>query len=119
MIVYDDVETNEKIRMYDTRVERPPHHDTFAEFHYSYHYGDIYIPYIKQEEPLRGECQHFLECIEKGAEPLTSGHKGLELVKILEAASASLKQQGAPVKLSRHQDVPEKISEPVRHAIAA
>jgi predicted dehydrogenase len=119
MIVYDDVETNEKIRIYDTRVERPPHHDTFAEFHYSYHYGDIYIPYIKQEEPLRGECQHFLECIEKGAEPLTSGHKGLELVKILEAASASLKQQGAPVKLSRHQDVPEKISEPVRHALAA
>jgi predicted dehydrogenase len=119
MIVYDDVQTNEKIRIYDTRVERPPHHDTFAEFHYSYHYGDIYIPYIKQEEPLRGECQHFLECIEKGAEPLTSGHKGLELVKILEAASASLKQQGAPVKLSRHQDVPEKISEPVRHALAA
>jgi predicted dehydrogenase len=119
MIVYDDVETNEKIRIYDTRVERPPHHDTFAEFYYSYHYGDIYIPYLKQEEPLRGECQHFLECIEKGAQPLTSGHKGLELVKILEAASASLKQQGAPVKLSRHQDVPEKISEPVRHALAA
>lgn len=119
MIVYDDVQTNEKIRIYDTRVDRPPHHDTFAEFHYSYHYGDMYIPYLKQEEPLRGECQHFLECIEKGNEPLTSGHKGLELVKILEAASASLKQQGAPVKLSRHKDVPEKISEPVRHALAA
>jgi predicted dehydrogenase len=119
MIVYDDVQTNEKIRIYDTRVERPPHHDTFAEFHYSYHYGDMYIPYLKQEEPLRGECQHFLECIEKGAEPLTSGHQGLELVKILEAASASLKQQGAPVKFSTHQDVPERISEPVRPALAA
>jgi predicted dehydrogenase len=119
MIVYDDVQTNEKIRIYDTRVERPPHHDTFAEFHYSYHYGDMYIPYLKQEEPLRGECQHFLECIEKGAEPLTSGHQGLELVKILEAASASLKQQGAPVKFSTHQDVPETISEPVRRALAA
>jgi predicted dehydrogenase len=119
MIVYDDVETNEKIRIYDTRVERPPHHDTFAEFHYSYHYGDIYIPYIKQEEPLRGECQHFLECIEKGAEPLTSGHKGLELVKILEAASASLKQQGAPVSFSRHQEVPERRSESVRPAALA
>jgi predicted dehydrogenase len=119
MIVYDDVQTNEKIRIYDTRVERPPHHDTFAEFHYSYHYGDLYMPYIKQEEPLRGECQHFLECIEKGVEPLTSGYKGLELVKILEAASASLKEQGAPVKFSRHPDVPEKISESVRRALAA
>jgi predicted dehydrogenase len=119
MIIYDDVQTNEKIRIYDTRVERPPHHDTFAEFHYSYHYGDMYIPYLKQEEPLRGECQHFLECIEKGAEPLTSGHKGLELVKILEAASASLKEQGAPVKFSKHHEVPERRSESVRDALAA
>jgi predicted dehydrogenase len=119
MIVYDDVQTNEKIRIYDTRVERPPHHDTFAEFHYSYHYGDMYIPYIKQEEPLRGECQHFLECIEKGVEPLTSGHKGLELVKILEAASASLKDQGAPVKFSRPHELSERKSESVRPALAA
>jgi len=119
MIVYDDVQTNEKIRIYDTRVERPPHHDTFAEFHYSYHYGDMYIPYLKQEEPLRGECQHFLECIEKGTEPLTSGHKGLELVKILEAASASLKHQGAPVNFSKHPDVPESRSESARPAALA
>ncbi len=99
MIVYDDLETHEKIRIYDVRVERPPHHDTFAEFHYSYHYGDIYIPYLKQEEPLKAECQHFLECIEKGQAPLTSGNEGLELVRVLEAASASLRAQGAPVTL--------------------
>jgi predicted dehydrogenase len=55
MIVYDDLEPNEKIRIYDVRVERPPHYDTFAEFHYSYHYGDSYIPHIQQEEPLRVE----------------------------------------------------------------
>jgi predicted dehydrogenase len=119
MIVYDDLETNEKIRIYDTRVERPPHHDTFAEFHYSYHYGDIYIPYLKQEEPLRGECQHFLECIEKGTEPLTSGHKGLDLVRILEAASTSLKNQGAPVKFSRYNELQERASNSVRAALAA
>jgi predicted dehydrogenase len=101
MIVYDDLETNEKIRIYDMRVERPPHHDTFADFHYSYHYGDSYIPYIKQEEPLKLECRHFLDCIEKGTKPLTSGLEGLELVKILEAASASLKDHGAPVTFPR------------------
>jgi predicted dehydrogenase len=112
MIVYDDLETHEKIRIYDARVERPPHHDTFAEFHYSYHYGDIYIPHLKQEEPLKVECQHFLECIEKGTIPLTSGYKGLELVKILEAASASLKDQGAPVMFSRSRELPVWESRP-------
>ncbi len=66
MIVYDDLQTIEKIRIYDVRVERPPHYDTFAEFQYSYHYGDSYIPHVKQEEPLKVECQHFLDCIAEG-----------------------------------------------------
>src|SRR5947208_11047808 len=68
MIVYDDLKTHGKIRVYDVRVERPPHYDTFAEFHYSYHYGDSYIPHIQQEEPLKTECQHFLDCIVKGTD---------------------------------------------------
>lgn len=100
MIVYDDVSPLEKIRIFDTRVERPPHYDTFAEFHYAYHYGDVYIPYIKQEEPLKNECQHFLDCIQHGTQPLTSGDDGLELVRILEASSESLKKGGAPIGLS-------------------
>src|SRR5881296_2385953 len=91
MIVYDDLRTREKIRIYDARVERPPHYDTFAEFQYSYHYGDSYIPYLHQEEPLKLACQHFIECIKTNSEPLTNGRRGLELVRILEAASASLK----------------------------
>ena len=106
MIVYDDLEPNEKIRIYDTRVERPAHYDTFADFHYSYHYGDCYIPYLKQEEPLKTECQHFLDCINKGLKPLSDGLDGLELVKILEAASFSLKENGAPVTFSRSREVP-------------
>src|ERR1051326_4844359 len=97
MIVYDDVAPLEKIRIFDARVERPPHYDTFAEFQYAYHYGDMYAPYIKQEEPLKAECQHFLECIRDGKDPLTCGSQGLELVKILEAASVSLRQNGSPV----------------------
>ena len=104
MIVYDDLQTHEKIRIYDVRVERPPHYDTFADFHYSYHYGDSYIPHIQQEEPLKAECQHFLDCIEKGSQPLTSGHEGLELVRILEAASSSLKDHGAAVTFPRRQE---------------
>jgi predicted dehydrogenase len=105
MIVYDDLQTHEKIRIYDTRVERPPHNDTFADFHYSYHYGDSYIPHIQQEEPLKVECEHFLDCIEKGITPLSNGLKGLELVRILEAASKSLQNEGAPVTFSESGEV--------------
>ena len=100
MIVYDDLRAREKIRIYDARVERPPHYDTFAEFEYSYHYGDSYIPYLHQEEPLKLACQHFVDCIRTSSQPLTDGRQGLGMVRILEAAAASLKMNGAPVTLS-------------------
>ena len=100
MLVYDDVAPLEKIRIFDARVERPPHYDTFAEFHYAYHYGDVHVPYLKQEEPLKTECQHFLDCINQGTTPLTDGKQGLELVRILEASSKSLKLGGASVGFS-------------------
>lgn len=99
MVVYNDVEQQEKIKVYDARVDKPPHYDTFAEFHYAYHYGDVYAPYVKQEEPLKAECQHFLDCIRHGSSPLTSGKRGLELVRILEASSESLKKGGARIDL--------------------
>lgn len=104
MIVYDDVATLEKIRIFDARVERPPHYDTFAEFHYAYHYGDVYAPYIKQEEPLKMECQHFVDCIQQGTQPLTDGQQGLDLVRILEASSESLKQSGTAINLEHSQN---------------
>ena len=99
MIVYDDLEPQEKVKIYDARVDKPPHYDTFAEFHYAYHYGDMHAPYVRQEEPLKVECQHFLDCIRHGSTPMTSGKRGLELVRILEASSASLKSGGASVDL--------------------
>ena len=77
----------------------PPHYDSFAEFTYSYHYGDAYVPYIKQDEPLKLECQHFLDCIRDQSLPLTNGRLGLEVVRILEASSESLRRQGTSVPL--------------------
>jgi predicted dehydrogenase len=105
--------TREKIRIYDARVERPPHYDTFAEFQYSYHYGDSYIPYLHQEEPLKLACQHFIDCIRTNSEPLTGGRRGLEMVRILEAATASLKMNGAPVTLS-HSSSAAPVLAPVK-----
>ena len=97
MIMYDDSEPLEKLKIFDTRIESPPHYDTFAEFAYSYHYGDAYIPHIKQDEPLKLECQHFLECIRDNAPPVTGGRHGLKVIRILQAADESLRQVGAAI----------------------
>jgi predicted dehydrogenase len=99
MIVYDDMEPLEKLKIYDARVEAPPHYDSFAEFTYSYHYGDVYVPCIKQEEPLKLECQHFLDCIRGECVPIAEGRRGLEVVSILEMATESLRQHGVSVAI--------------------
>ena len=99
MILYDDNEPLEKIKIYDKRVEVPPHYDTFAEFQYAYHYGDMYAPYLNQVEPLKAQCQHFLDCIKTGEKPLSSGVEGLQVVQVLEAASESLRMGGAKVDI--------------------
>jgi predicted dehydrogenase len=104
MIVYDDTEPLEKLKIYDARVEVPPHYDTFAEFTYSYHHGDAYVPHINQDEPLKLECQHFLDCVRGQCVPLAPGRQGLEVVRILEAAGQSLQQQGASVGLEAVMD---------------
>jgi predicted dehydrogenase len=90
MLVYDDVQPTEKIRIYDKRVEKPKYYDTFTEFHYSYKYGDTVIPKINGTEPLRTELSHFIECIENNKTPLSDGKNGLHVVQILEAAVESL-----------------------------
>ena len=100
MIIYNDIEPMEKIRIYDTRIERPPHYDSFGEFHYSYHYGDSFVPYIKQAEPLRQMCQHFINSVLTGVPPLSCGSSGLEVLRILEASSKSLTAKGAAVPVA-------------------
>lgn len=99
MVVYDDIEPIEKIKVYDKRVEVPPHYDTFAEFQYSYHYGDMRAPYIRQIEPLKVECQHYLDCIRTGAKPDSGGLEGMKVVQILEASNLSLKNGGGRVEI--------------------
>jgi len=103
MIVYDDTEPLEKIKIYDKRVEMPRHYDTFGDFFYSYHYGGTYSPFIEQGEPLKVECGHFVEAVANngnGAKCFSSGQDGLEVVKILEMSSASLARGGATVHIS-------------------
>ncbi len=112
MIVYDDLQPLEKVRIYDVRVECPPHYDSFAEFQYSYHYGDCYLPRIEQSEPLKNMCAHFVECIREGGRPLSCGLRGLEMVRILEACSESLRTQGGPVPFSGVRPIPRESAAP-------
>ncbi|MGC8811233.1 MAG: Gfo/Idh/MocA family protein [bacterium] len=99
MLVFDDIETQEKIKIYDKGVEVPPYYDTFADFQFSYRYGDIYSPRIEEYEPLKKLCEHFLDCVREGRVPHTDGYNGLRVVSILEATSKSLKQGGKAVSI--------------------
>jgi predicted dehydrogenase len=94
MLVYDDVEPLEKIKIYDKGVNGPMHYDTFGEFQFSYRYGDIYTPFLANHEPLNLECRHFIECIVEGVKPRTDGVSGLNVVRVLEAAQRSIKNGG-------------------------
>ena len=90
MAVYNDLGTEGKIKIYDKGVD-PEYTDTFGEFQYAYRTGDITIPSFRFAEPLREECQHFLDCIVNQTEPRSSGLDGLRVIKILEAAERSMK----------------------------
>ncbi len=90
MIVYNDIENEQKLKIYDKGVEAPPYTNGFGEFQCNYRRGDILIPNIRMVEPLRQECQHFVECISTHTQPCSCGEDGLRVVKILEAAQRSM-----------------------------
>src|SRR5260221_7257325 len=91
MLVYDDLSANEKIRVYDRGVDGPKRYESFGDFQYSYRYGDIVTPMLKESEPLRAECAHFLDCIRTGAAPRSGGDVGLRVTRVLCAAQRSLR----------------------------
>ena len=102
MIVYDDVSVDAKIQIYDKGVQRvagESDHGSFGEFQHQIRQGDLLIPHIEFAEPLKVECQHFIECIVAGKAPITDGEAGLRVVRVLEAASKSLREAGRPVAL--------------------
>jgi predicted dehydrogenase len=97
MVVYNDMENDAKIKIYDKGVEAVPEDTTgFGEFHCNYRTGDITIPNIRVAEPLHQECQHFIDCIVNHTEPCSCGREGLEVIKILEAAQHSLMNGQGP-----------------------
>jgi predicted dehydrogenase len=95
MAVFDDVETTEMLKIYDKGVDGA-NYSSYGEF-LSLRFGDIYIPHIKMTEPLRLECQHFVDCIQNHRTPISDGRNGLQVVRVLQAAQRSLASGGGPV----------------------
>ncbi|MDP3940226.1 MAG: Gfo/Idh/MocA family oxidoreductase [Deltaproteobacteria bacterium] len=98
MVVFDDMEASEKIKIYDKGAEV----GGYASYNeaITLRQGDIFIPHLDMTEPLRRECAHFVECIETGRTPRTSGQEGLRVVRVLEAAHHSLAEGGRPMTLT-------------------
>lgn len=101
MAVIDDMEPAEKVRVFDKGAEVQASASGYADFatSVSVRSGDIVVPKIKMTEPLRIECQEFARSIQENREPLTSGQSGLAVVRLLEAARQSIRNNGTPIDL--------------------
>jgi predicted dehydrogenase len=93
MVVYDDVDPNEKIKIFDRGVVFSPPTD-FGEFQLTYRTGNVISPNLANSEPLAVEVDHFLQCLETGTKPITSGAFGTDVVKAIELAMQGSEEQG-------------------------
>ena len=99
MIVYDDVEKSEKLKIYDTGITVTQTPADIQKLMISYRTGDLWSPKVDDGEALQVEVEHFVACIKGEQTPLTGGSQGLEVVRILESADISMSNRGAPVDL--------------------
>jgi predicted dehydrogenase len=97
MVVFDDMEASEKIRVYDKGADVTSV-DSYADS-ITLRSGDILIPKTPLGEPLRAECQHFIDCIAEDRTPRSDGHDGLRVVRVLEAGATSLARGGELIQL--------------------
>ena len=101
MVVFDDMQSREKLKVYDKGVDRPPDYSSYGES-LSVREGDIAIPRVPNVEPLAAELRHFLAVARGAEESRTPAADGVAVVRVLEAASQSLVEGGVAVDLSPH-----------------
>jgi predicted dehydrogenase len=101
MIVWDDMNALEPIRIYDTGVLEKPPYDSFGEFSFVLRDGDITIPKIRMTEPLRLQAADFVDAIACGRPPVSDARRAVAVVESLEAAHRSLQRSGAPEEIVR------------------
>jgi len=111
MIVYDDLEPSEKVKVYDKGITLTNRSERVYESLVGYRTGDMWAPHLSLTEGLRVEAQHFMECIRTGQQPLSDGRAALRVIRILEAASTSLLQRGQPVELPSDESAGQPVDE--------
>lgn len=99
MAVFDDVNTQEPIRIFNRGVMQDKVYDDFGHFQMVLRDGDISIPHVVLAEPLRSEANHFMQCIRNGEKPLTGIEHGTDVVRVLLALDESLRLHGKPVRI--------------------
>lgn len=99
MIIYDDLEPSEKVRVYDKGITLTDSPDTIYQMRIGYRTGDVWLPQLANTEALRVETSHFADCIANGTTPITGGEAGLRVVRTLDAADRSLRRKGMPVEV--------------------
>lgn len=99
MIVYNDIEPTEKVKVYSKGVDVKDAPEGRYKMLVDYRTGDMYAPKIEQKEALKEACRHFVDCINSGRKPVTDGEAGLRVVEILESAQHSIKNNGKVVTL--------------------
>lgn len=99
MLVWNDLEPDEKVRVYDKGVSVEGGESSVYELLVSYRSGDMWAPKVEQTEALTAEAQYFVDCVEKNQRPFNDGLAGLRVVEILEAADVSLSRRGEPVRI--------------------
>ena len=98
MVVFDDMQPREKLKVFDRGVERPPEYESYGES-LTIREGDIAIPRIPNIEPLKVELQHFIEVVTGTATPRVGVSQGIAVVRILSAATESIQHDGASVDI--------------------
>jgi predicted dehydrogenase len=94
MIVYDDIEPSEKIKVYDKGITLNNNPESVYQMLVGYRAGDMWAPRLDATEALRTEAAHFVDCVARGARPTTDGQSGLRVLRLVEAASASMDARG-------------------------
>jgi predicted dehydrogenase len=101
MLVYDDLEQIEKLKIYDAGVDFPSSPEDIRQILVSYRTGDMTSPRLKDLEALAHEVTHFAQCVRSGERSRTDGALGASLVRVLEAADESLRRGGAPIAIPK------------------
>jgi predicted dehydrogenase len=99
MIVFDDLDPSEKVKVYDKGITVNGSTESMYRMLVGYRTGDMWAPKLDATEALWTEGLHFIDCIEQGKHPITDGEAGLQVVKVLEAATQSMKNHGRLVEL--------------------